>query len=490
MTEVGSAQSGVFESTDATTVRPLVVDLDGTLLRSDLLYEDVTRYVLSRPAGAIALVASLRAGIASLKDTAATAADFDPAILPYDERVVAWLREERSTGRPIVLATATVGLRARAIAEYLGLFDDVLGTEDGVNLKSTRKADLLVEHYGEGGFDYLGNHPDDFAVWSRAGGAHVVAASPRFVERVRSIAPVGQVFLQDGSTVRAWLASLRPHQWLKNLLVFVPLVTAQDLGHLHLVLRALLMFVAMSLTASSVYVLNDMADLTADRHHPTKRNRAFASGRVSLMTGWITWPALLACGIGVSLALPLRATLALLAYLAITLAYTFRLKREPVIDVVCLACLYTIRLVVGGAAAAVPLSIWLLTCSIFLFTSLAVVKRVSELTRLRMSAGAARGRGYTHEDLELMTILGVASGYGSVIVFALYVNDPATSALYHTPHLLWLAVPVVLYWVSRLWLLGARGQVNEDPLLFAAQDRVSIATLVAFVAVFAVAKFL
>jgi 4-hydroxybenzoate polyprenyltransferase/phosphoserine phosphatase len=490
MTEVGSAQSEISDRLNATTARPLVVDLDGTLLRSDLLYEDATSYLLSRPAGLIDLAASLRAGIAVLKETAATVTDFDPAILPYDERVVAWLQEERSAGRWIVLATATVSSRAKAIAAHLALFDEVLATEDGVNLRSTRKADLLVERYGEGGFDYVGNHRDDFAVWSRAGGAHVVGASPRFVERVRTIAPVGQVFPQDGSTAWAWLEALRPHQWLKNLLVFVPLLTAQDFGHPNLVLRALLSFVAMSLTASSVYLLNDMADISADRHHPTKRNRPFASGRVSLLTGWMAWPILLAGGIGVSLALPFRTTLTLLVYLAITLVYTFRLKREPVIDVICLAGLYTIRLVVGGAAAAVPLSIWLLTCSIFLFTSLAVVKRVSELTRLRTSAGAAKGRGYTHEDLELMTILGVASGYGSVIVFALYVNDPATSALYQTPHLLWLAVPVVLYWVSRLWLLGARGAVNEDPLLFAAQDRVSLLTLIALAAVFVAAKFL
>jgi 4-hydroxybenzoate polyprenyltransferase len=288
----------------------------------------------------------------------------------------------------------------------------------------------------------------------------------------------------------AVLRALRPYQWPKNLLVFVALLTAQDILHVHLLMRSLTMFAVFCLVSSSVYVLNDLVDLADDRRHPVKCTRPLASGALSVGVGRMMFPVLLAAGLALAvLVLPLAACLWLLAYYAGTLAYTFGAKRVAMLDVIVLAGLYTVRMIAGAAAIDVPISIWLLTFSMSTFTSLALVKRVSELTRVIESGGVMRGRGYEREDLDTLKSLGVAASYAAVVVLALYIHDPTTSRLYATPAILWIAVPVLLYWTSRLWLLADRGQINGDPLLFATRDRVSYLTVVLTAAAFTAAKF-
>jgi 4-hydroxybenzoate polyprenyltransferase len=293
------------------------------------------------------------------------------------------------------------------------------------------------------------------------------------------------------ATARDVVGLLRPHQWLKNLLVLVALFTAQKVEQGTPTLRALAMLVAFCLVSSSVYVLNDLADLVADRSHATKCRRPLASGAVGVLTAWLLWPVLLVLGAAVAiLTVPGTACLWLLAYYAGTVAYTFGAKREAVLDVIVLAGLYTVRIIAGAAAISVPTSIWLLTFSMSIFTSLALVKRVSELTRAIDRGGVLRGRGYELRDLGTLKSLGVTASYAAVVVLALYVHDPETAHLYETPSILWLVVPLMLYWSSRLWLLADRGEIDEDPLLFATKDRASYVILVSTALAFTAAKFI
>lgn len=472
--------------------RPLVVDLDGTLVRSDLLHELASSYVFRSPGATLDMLRWLRQGKAHLKDELAARSDLDVATLPYHAELLDWLRAERATGRRLVLATGGDRRLADEVAAELGLFDEVLASGDGINLTGAVKRAALVERYGEGGFDYVGNHAHDLEVWRYAGTAHVVGNTPRFLGRVRGLAGVGISFpRQPAGGVRAIWRALRPQQWIKNALLVVPLLTAQRIDDPDSVLRTLLALVTFCLAASSVYVLNDLADVGHDRHHPQKRHRPFAAGELGLVTGWLLWPALAILAFTLAAVfLPPVYVGVLAGYLVLTAAYTAWLKRKPVLDVVTLGILYSLRIVAGAAAIDVELSMWLLTFSMFFFLSLALIKRVGELTRIRRTMAKNKGRGYVETDLELLSSYGVASSIASVVIFSLYVNDPKTSVLYETPELLWCSVPVMLAWLMRCWLLAHRGEMNEDPIIFATRDRASLVAGVAIVAAFVAAKVL
>jgi 4-hydroxybenzoate polyprenyltransferase len=477
--------------------RPLVVDLDGTLINTDLLAEGASAYLTRSPSALLDLARWTRAGKSVLKGELARRTVLDVTVLPYRDDVVAWLGEERSTGRRIVLATASDERLAQAVADHLGIFDDVLATAHGVNLKGEAKRQALVERFGEGGYDYVGDDlrdEADLTVWRSAATAHVVlgrhASTP---EPARAVAPIGAVFPRRGHRPADLVRMLRPYQWVKNALILVPLLTAQRLDDASAVTDTLVALVAFCLVASSVYVLNDLVDLAHDRHHPRKRRRPLAAGRVSLLTGWALWPVLLVVGLGLAAAfLPVLFLAALAGYLVLTVAYTFWLKRHAVVDVVTLGMLYTVRIVAGAAAIEVELSMWLLTFSMFFFLSLALIKRVSELARIRRTAPAdgaqARGRGYVASDLELLSSYGVSSSVAAVVIFSLFVADPKTSVLYRTPEILWCSVPVLLGWLMRVWLLAHRGTMHEDPIVFAIRDRASRFAGLLVVAIFILAK--
>lgn len=473
-------------------MRPLVVDLDGTVITTDLLYESASAYLVHHPGGALRLLGWLRDGKARLKRELAASFVFDPSVAPYRADVVAWLRTEHAAGRRLILATASEASLAHAVADELGLFEEVLATSSGVNLKGEAKRDALVERFGVGGFEYVGDHEDDLPVWSAAARGHIVGRSS-LLARVEGVTKIGEIFPPVGGGARAMLALLRPHQWVKNALVAIPLLTAQRVDNLSAVLQTVAAVVCFCLVASSVYVLNDLADVTHDRHHPRKRERPLASGRVSLILGWAMWPLLAVAGFALAAALlPPLFVAALATYLALTLAYTFRLKRQPVLDVVTLGLLYTGRIVAGAAAIDVELSMWLLTFSMFFFLSLALIKRVSELSRVRRTAGdlavRVRGRGYVETDLELLSSYGVSSSVAAVVIFSLYVDDPKTSVLYATPELLWCSVPVLLAWLMRMWLLAHRGEMDEDPIVFSIRDVTSVIAGVLVLAAFVAAK--
>jgi 4-hydroxybenzoate polyprenyltransferase len=271
------------------------------------------------------------------------------------------------------------------------------------------------------------------------------------------------------------LRALRPHQWAKNILLAVPLLAAHRLADIAALGRVLLSVVAFSLCASSMYVLNDLLDLETDRAHPRKSTRPFAYGDVSVATGWVLSPVLLAAGVAISLTLPLKFQLALATYCALALVYSFALKRFPLVDTLVLAGLYALRIIAGAGAATVPLSFWLLLFSVFLFLSLAFVKRYAELESLRRQQRLqALGRGYRVEDLPLLLSFGTAAGYLSVLVLALYINSPEIQALYHRPKAVWMLCVIVLCWISRVWMAAHRGGMHDDPLIYALRDRVSL----------------
>ena len=474
--------------------RPLAVDLDGTLIRSDLLFEGASAYVTRAPLGVWSVARWLAAGRDRVKVELASRVAIEPAILPYRDDVLDWLKEEHHAGRSLVLVSSSDERQVKAVAEYLGIFQAAFGTRLGLNLKAQAKRDLLVEQFGSGGYDYVGNHKDDLEVWADAHTAHVVG-SRRFAARVAETVPLGERFEPHTAGIATLLLkAMRPHQWLKNVLVAVPLVTAQLVGDLTAVLATLLAFVLFCLTASSVYLLNDIIDVPNDRLHPDKQRRPFASGQLSLATGWIVGPALAALALAMALALlPWEFAAVLASYFALTLAYSTWAKRKAVIDVIVLGGLYTIRMVGGGAAIAVPLTTWLITFSILFFLSLALIKRVSELTRVRQIEGAepwaaAPGRGYMASDLELLSSYGVASSIGSVVIFTLYLQDADTRELYASPETLGLAIPVLLAWLMRCWLWAHRGHMTEDPILFAARDPKSLLAGAAFLTVFIAAN--
>ena len=474
------------------TPLPLVVDLDGTLVKTDLLLETASQFVLAQPLRCFKLLSWLAQGKSAMKSHLAQDTSIDARALPYNEELLTWLKQEKTQGRVIVLATASHRLLAEQVADHLGLFDEVLATDGSTNLKASAKCAALVAKYGDKGFDYFGNDWADLPVWQSAAHAHVVSRSNRLIEAARRHGNLGQVFSNGKPPlVQALLKGMRPHQWMKNLLVFIPLLAAQRYGDALSVLQALLAFFAFGLMASSVYLLNDMVDVADDRQHARKRQRPFAAGHLGLLQGWLAWPLLLICAFTLAAAaLPWPFTLSLGAYFLLTVAYSLRLKQIPMADVLTLAGLYTLRIIAGAAAIAVPLTFWLLSFSMFLFLSLAFIKRYSELKSARQNGqtNILHGRGYSPQDLELVANLGGSAGYTAVLVLALYIQDAHTASLYATPQFIWLACPILLYWISRAWLIAHRGQMHDDPIVFALKDRVSWVVAAQFAAVFVLAK--
>lgn len=456
---------------------PLVVDLDGTLLRSDLLYESATSCIAARPGRLLDLPRWLLRGRAYLKYRLAREARIDVTVLPYNSALLTWLKREKEQGRTLVLATASHRLLAQQVATHLGIFDEVMASDGARNLKGLAKRDALVARFGEGGFDYIGNEAADLPVWETARRAHLVNTSAA----VEAQAKLRENVVSVSHSTRmphAWARALRLHQWVKNLLLFVPLLAGHHWNPA-LLIHGAIAFLLFGCCASSVYLLNDLIDLSDDRHHPYKRRRPLAAGALPIPCAVAAMLGLLALAFGGAYLLHLPAfTCGLGAYYLLTLAYSLQLKRLMAGDVVVLTLLYTLRIIVGTFVFGTELTFWLLAFSLFIFLSLALVKRYTELhsARLLDKRTKTRGRAYYPDDLPMISALGAASGYIAVLVLALYIQDPATGTLYQYPKLIWLACPLLMFWISRIWLLAHRGRMHSDPILFAIRDRVSLFT--------------
>ncbi|MDG3042963.1 UbiA family prenyltransferase [Roseicyclus marinus] len=463
----------------------LVVDLDGTLLRSDMLHETFWDVIGREPRSLPAILSSLMQGRAALKAALAERTRLLPATLPYDARVIAKLTDWRAAGGRTALVTATDERLAQRIADHLGLFDEVHGTTGTTNLKGAEKARFLAERYGKAGHVYMGDSAADLPVWAGAARAISVNASPAVRARLEAQAAgeVEHLPRDPGRGAAIWRA-VRPHQWAKNALVFVPMIAdlAFDLPTL---MAALVAFVALSLTASAGYVLNDLLDLADDRSHPRKRMRPFASGALSAWLGSALFPVLLLAGLAVA-AVQNALLLGVVAlYFGATMAYSVRLKRHSIVDICMLATLFTLRIVAGGVAIGVDLSVWLLAVSMFLFFSLAAIKRLAELTDLQAAGRAVSRRGYRVEDRSLLSQMAVASGYLAVLVLALYIDEPVVQEKFGAPWMLWGVCPLLLFWISRMVLVAGRGEMHDDPLVWALETRTSRKVIV-LMAVFTV----
>jgi 4-hydroxybenzoate polyprenyltransferase/phosphoserine phosphatase len=468
--------------------KPLVVDLDGTLIRSDLLVESAFAHLGRNPWSMISLLSATWCGKATLKARIAAKTDMDVSRLPYDEDVVSIIRQRRAAGNQVYLASASNENYVQAVAHHLGLFDGWFASNDKENLSSGLKARRLVEAFGEDGFDYVGNGRADLAVWKVADRCIAVRASPCVRSKLKDIDPDATVLENTTRGSRVWIKLLRLHQWAKNALVFVPLVTAQRFDLLA-VGEAMGAFLTFSLAASAIYILNDLVDLNADRKHPSKRFRPLAAGTFPIMRAMALIPALLVAGFTAALIVAPALAVVLLAYIALTTAYTFVLKRKMLVDVLALASLYTIRVFGGAMAISVPMSEWLLAFSMFTFTALALIKRYIELaTLIDKDLSDPTNRNYRKSDLDIVAALAAASGFNAVTVFAFYISSDMVRPLYRHPQALWLICPVLMYWFARALLMAHRRMMDDDPINFALRDRNSYMALAAIGLILIAAK--
>ncbi|WP_309085813.1 UbiA family prenyltransferase [Chelativorans sp.] len=448
---------------------PLAVDLDGTLIATDLLWESLFLLIRKNPLCLFLLPFWLMKGKAHLKCEIAARIELDPSALPYREEVLDRLREDHTAGRRIVLATAAPRRLAEKIAAHLGVFDLVICTDPTCNMASTTKRQALTGLYGDGGFDYAGNGRADIAVFDAARRAIVVAPDRSAARWYRSHG--GELIEAPKVTVKTIARMLRVHQWVKNALIFVPLVLAHQYFNVELILKCVLAFVSFSTAASAIYILNDFFDLALDRRHPTKRHRPFASGLLSMPFGLGAMAVLLLASAVTAFFLPPLSSAVLVLYLIATTAYSIAVKRMLLLDVLMLAGLYTARILAGCAATGIEVSFWLLAFSIFFFLSLALVKRYVELRSTALPEGERiAGRGYRAEDQEIVAQAGMASAFASAMVLALYIQSGATEKLYQHPWLMWPLGPIVLYLTIRIWILARRDELHDDPIVFIITD--------------------
>lgn len=447
---------------------PLYVDLDGTLTKTDTLWEGVWRIVSRHPSMLFTLLTWLPAGRAIFKRRVSLHAPFDAAHLPYHPELLALLHEESAAGRPLHLATASDEAIARRVAEHLNLFDTVIASDADVNRKGDAKVAAILRQSTR--FLYAGDSNADLPIWRASAGAIIVGTKPSLRSALQAAAvPILHV-LPTGSKWRFVARAIRVHQWAKNALVFLPVFLGHQTRNLATWQHAALMSVAFCAAASCAYVLNDLLDLDADRQHARKRTRPFAAGDLSIPTGLALFVLFLLAASALCWVLPPSAAAWLAVYIVSTQLYSLYLKTQLLADVIGLAFLYILRVVAGGAATGIVISPWTLAFCLFFFYSLALIKRFGELQSLAENRTGLHRRGYLKIDAPIIAAIGISSAILSVVVFALFITSPDVKANYLSPSWLWLACPVILYWFGRLWVLANRGIIAEDPLFFSLRD--------------------
>jgi 4-hydroxybenzoate polyprenyltransferase len=466
----------------------IAVDLDGTLILTDTLHESIIALLRRNILYLLALPFWFLQGRAAFKASVTGRIKLDVSTLPYNIIFIDWLKGERAAGRQVVLCSAANEHIAHAVADYLKIFDEVIASDGQFNLKGDNKRKALDERFGSKGYDYAGDSWADVPVWKGSENAILVNARGGIVKKVSKVANVKHVFRPPSLKVLPWGRVIRVHQWLKNVLVFIPLFAAHQADDIQSLSKLVIVFLSFSLLASTVYITNDLLDLESDRKHPRKRHRPFAAGAFPIVYGVALVPFLLSASLVLGATVGSSFLAWLLVYFALTTAYSLILKRHVLIDCLTLAALYTLRIIAGAVAVAITLSFWLLAFSIFLFLSLAFVKRYAELQVLAQ-AGSTRihGRGYEVTDAPLVQTLGITAGYAAIVVLALYLQGETVVTLYAQPELIWFAVPLMIFWVSWVWMKAHRGQMHDDPLVFALKDRASLAVVILIVLAFTLA---
>lgn len=451
---------------------PIAVDLDGTLTRVNSIWEQVVLLLRIRPWMIVMVPFWLLQGRPALKAKLAAWAPIERIALPFQSQFVDYLKEQSAFGREIVLVTAADQTTATHVASLFPFFREGIGTSGPTNLAGAAKGEYLAKRYGENGFVYAGNEFRDVRVWERSGGAIVVNPQPGLESAAAAITTIECAFEDRPPKWRTTLRAMRPHQWLKNILVFVPVFTAHQLGNADALWSAIVAFISFCMAASGAYVLNDLLDLPSDRAHATKRLRPFASGDLPVEWGAILMPLLFIAAAALSLMLPVAARWVLAVYVVATLLYSFGLKRAPVVDVLVLAGLYTLRIVMGHEATGIDYSVWLTVFALCMFLSLALLKRYSELRN--RNEGYAPGRGYHVDHRSLIAAAGVTSGSVAAGIIAGYAGSAHVHELYAEPRYIYLLCPLFLVWILRMWRLGYRGEMHEDPVLFTMHDLSSV----------------
>jgi 4-hydroxybenzoate polyprenyltransferase/phosphoserine phosphatase len=456
-------------------LRPLCVDLDGTLVKSDTLLDSLLVLARKRPSLLLRLPVQLLRGKAAFKAFITESISLDVVHLPYNQTLLQFLGEQQAQGRDIYLVTGANIALARRVADHLGIFKGVLGSDGTLNLTGNNKLERLRSSLGRGEFDYVGNAAPDLPLLANS--TQPMVANPSFMLRIlmrsKRIRPTLE-FRAKRSSFAAFVRAIRPHQWAKNLLVLVPLMLSHTITMKYLT-DGLIAFFCFSLAASATYIFNDLLDVESDRHHHKKRRRPFAAGDLSPFTGAAFSVLFLIIAFVLMQGLPAEFSAWLLLYIVSTLAYSSWLKRIPIVDVLLLSGLYTLRLLAGSSATGSHISHWLGGFSVFLFFSLAIAKRFAELENLRASQAVPQnGRGYILADIEQVRVFGTSSAFAAIVIFANYISGRDVTVLYRHPTMLWLIVPLMILWLCRVWLLASRGQLHEDPVVFAITDRMSL----------------
>ncbi|MBS1509709.1 MAG: UbiA family prenyltransferase [Bacteroidetes bacterium] len=461
-------------NTTAGNTIPLVTDLDGTLIETDLLYEAFVLLLKKNPLYVFNCIPWTLKGKAYLKSKIFGNTEIAYDTLPYNTAVLDFLKQEFANGRKIVLATASPVYAAEQVAKVHPLFSEIYGTTETVNLKSAIKGDFLVRQFGEKQFDYIGDSSADIPIFAQCNNAYLVNPSSSLQKSTAAVAAVAQTWHTKKASLKDYIKAIRAYQWIKNLLLFVPLITSHSYHSLKLAVLSFFGFCVFSAVASAGYLLNDLFDLTADRKHPRKKNRPIASARIPITKGLILAVFLLTAGLIGAAQLSWLFFTIVIGYFITSFTYSLLLKKMELYDVFLLALLYSVRVFAGAVVIDVLLSFWLIAFSTFIFLSLAFVKRYSELVQLVQAEGATslaeRRRGYAVQDITLLQIMGVASGFLAVVVFSLYINSTEITQLYRHPHTLWPISFLFLFWISRIWLISNRGKMTDDPIVFALKD--------------------
>jgi 4-hydroxybenzoate polyprenyltransferase len=461
---------------------PLCIDLDGTLTLSDTLIESLLLLLKTKPWLLLLLPFWLCQGKANFKAKITEHTTLNPVALPYHIAFLDYLKAEHQKGRALYLVTAADQPIANNIAQHLGIFKQAFGSDGTRNLKGQHKRDFLNNHFGKGQYDYAGNHTCDIAIFKDATHSIVVNASANTQKKAQALDNVAEVFPGEKLTVKAFLKGIRVHQYVKNILLFVPLLLAHTLLNVPLLTACIWGFISFCLLASGTYLLNDLLDLENDRLHKTKCRRPLASGVMPLPLGIVLCPLFIMAAFIIAVCLSKAFLIVLLAYFVLTLTYSFYLKRKALLDVFALSLLYTLRILAGMALLHMGYSNWLIIFSLFFFTSLAFVKRYTELNDLTNSQRKAlHGRGYHVDNLQMIATFGVCAGFLSALVFTFYLNSVRAVAMYAHPQVLYLICPALLYWLSRIWLKASQSEMHEDPIVFAIKDKTSYCVLIAII---------
>ncbi len=453
----------------------IAVDLDGTLIFSDVLHESAIGLIRKYPLILLKIPFWLIKGKAYLKSKLASLVDLDVASLPYNHSLIDWLKDQRSSGKKIVLCTASDQLIAIKISNFLKLFEDVISSDGVINNSGNNKRIALEAKFGVKRYDYVGNSNSDLEAWSSCRYAVIVNSTDTLIEKVKKVTAVLKVFPKNQARFSDWVRLFRIHQWLKNLLLFIPIITAHQLTNIQALSTLIVAFISFCACASSVYIANDLLDLEHDRRHPRKRFRPLACAKISIKMGVVLAPLLVIISFILASTISPSFTAWVVFYFLLSSSYSLWLKRIALVDCLVLAALYTIRIIAGGSAVLIPISFWLLAFSVFIFLSLAFVKRYAELiAQHEFGSSIAHGRGYLVSDASLVQTLGITAGYAAVLLLALYLHSEAINNLYSTPEFIWFAISLMLFWISWVWMKAHRGLMHDDPIVFAIKDKASI----------------